>query len=506
VRPSQKNIPRTAWITLAILGFIQIITMYGETMLLPAIPDIIKEFYSSYSAASWILSSYFVAGAIAIPIVGRLSDIYGRKKMLVVVMIFYILGIGIGGLSSDITILITARVFQGVGISLFPIAFAIIKDQFPKEKLAIAIGGFTSMSAVGSVVGLVVGASIIESFGWRFTFFSILPLAVGLWVTTMWWLRDKERIPEDFVGQTKKEIINAFSGSKLTKRNINISTSNSIRSIDLKGIVTLAAAITSFLILLSNSQGDLLSGSVLRIGLLSTGIISLILFLLVERRSDSPLVNFQLLTNKVIISANMILLISFLTTFAVFQTVPVLVRSPQPLGLAGEAMAIANIQIPFLIVFLIFAPFSGVIVTRLGNIKPTILGSIITSAGFFSLYMFHSTSFSISSNLAIVAAGLSLMRVGGLDIILESTPSQYSGISLGMTALFKMIGSSIGPVVAGILMQTNQTNVKGVLGSFPSPESYNLIFFTLTLASFTAVVLSSFIMKSYHTYRLVNMK
>jgi MFS family permease len=80
VRPSQRNIPRTAWITLAILGFIQIITMYGETMLLPAIPDIIKDFYSSYSAASWILSSYFVAGAIAIPIVGRLSDMYGRKK------------------------------------------------------------------------------------------------------------------------------------------------------------------------------------------------------------------------------------------------------------------------------------------------------------------------------------------------------------------------------------------------------------------------------------------
>jgi MFS family permease len=203
----------------------------------------------------------------------------------------------------------------------------------------------------------------------------------------------------------------------------------------------------------------------------------------------------QLLANKVILSANIILVITFLTTFAVFQTIPVLVRSPTPLGFGGEATTVASIQVPFMILFLIFASFSGIIISKLGNSKPTILGSIITVIGFFSLFLFHSTAFLLSMNLAIIAVGLSLMRVGGLNIILESTPRQFSGISLGMSALFKMIGSAIGPAVAGIIMQTNQASVKGMIGSFPSGDSYNLIFVTLTLLSVVPVVLAAVILK-----------
>jgi MFS family permease len=117
---SQERIPRTAWITLAILGFTQIITMYGETMLLPAIPNIIKDFEVSYNMSSWILSAYLISGAVASPIAGKLYDIYGRKKMIIIIMMIYIFGITMGGLSSNIILLVTARVIQGIGISMFP--------------------------------------------------------------------------------------------------------------------------------------------------------------------------------------------------------------------------------------------------------------------------------------------------------------------------------------------------------------------------------------------------
>ncbi len=106
--PSTK-IPRKAWTTLAILGLSLLITMYGETMLLPAIPDIIKEFNITYDTSSWILSSYLIAGAVATPIAGRLSDIYGRKRMVMTIMIIYILGICLGGFSPNITVLVIAR-------------------------------------------------------------------------------------------------------------------------------------------------------------------------------------------------------------------------------------------------------------------------------------------------------------------------------------------------------------------------------------------------------------
>jgi MFS family permease len=483
----------TAWITLAILGMTQVITLYGETMLLPAIPDIIKDFNISYNTSSWILSAYLIAGAVATPIASKISDIYGRKKMVIIIMLFYILGITIGGLSPNINFLITARVLQGIGIAMFPIAFSIIRDQFPKEKLAIAVGGFTSMSAAGSVVGLVLGAGIIENFGWSATFFSILPFAIGLWFIVIRYIHESSWAPEVSVRVIKRRDFDD-SGNEFKRVNKDHGGSH-YSSIDIKGTMALAAAITSFLMLLLYPGGNIATGSPQSVSFLTIGSISLALFVIIERRSESPLVSIQLLGNKVILSANIILAITFLTTFAVFQTIPVLVRSPIPLGFGGEATTVASIQVPFMILFLIFATFSGIIISKLGNSKPTILGSIITVIGFFSLFLFHSTAFLVSMNLAIIAVGLSLMRVGGLNIILESTPRQSSGISLGMSALFKMIGSAIGPAVAGIIMQTNQASVKGTIGSFPAADSYNLIFLTLTLLSVVPVVLAVVILK-----------
>jgi MFS family permease len=214
----------------------------------------------------------------------------------------------------------------------------------------------------------------------------------------------------------------------------------------------------------------------------------------VEKKSKSPLVNFQLITNKTILSANIILVIAFLSMFTVFQTIPVLVRSPQPFGFGESVITTANIQLPFMIVFLLFAPSSGFIVSKLGNVKPTIIGSIVSALGFSSLFLFHSNGILVSTNLAIIAGGLSLMQVGGFDIILQSTPRKFSGISLGMTVLFNLVGGSVGPAVAGIYMQTNQVLIKNV-GSYPSPESYSLIFLTIALASFIPIALSIYIKK-----------
>ena len=132
---SGKKISMSAWITLGILGSSLLITMYGETMLLPAIPDIIREFNITYNTSSWILTSYLIAGAVMTPITGKLSDVYGRKKMILIIMSIYIIGIFLGGFSTNISFLIVSRVIQGIGVSMFPIAFGIIRDQFPQEKL-----------------------------------------------------------------------------------------------------------------------------------------------------------------------------------------------------------------------------------------------------------------------------------------------------------------------------------------------------------------------------------
>ncbi len=179
---SSEKIQISTWLTLAILGSTILITMYGETMLLPAIGDIIRDFDISYSTSSWILTAYLISGAVMTPIAGKLSDIYGKKKMVLIIFIIYITGISLGGISTNIYFLITARVIQGIGISMFPIAFGIIRDEFPIQKLAIGVGIFSSMFAAGAVVGIAIGGSIIQNFGWQSTFFTIIPVAIILWI------------------------------------------------------------------------------------------------------------------------------------------------------------------------------------------------------------------------------------------------------------------------------------------------------------------------------------
>lgn len=111
------------------------------------------------------------------------------------------------------------------------------------------------------------------------------------------------------------------------------------------------------------------------------------------------------------------------------------------------------------------------------------------------LFVLHSTEFLITISLAILAIGLSLTQIGSINIILVSTPKQSNGISLAMTVLLYLIGTSVGPVVAGIFMQMYQTTIKGIVGSFPASQSYNLIFLTAILMSMVSIVLATVIIK-----------
>ena len=523
ITSNKKNsISTYAWMTLVILGSTILLTMYGETMLLPAVPDIITEFNISYNTASWILTAYLIAGAVMTPISGKLSDIYGRKKMVLIIMLIYLIGILLGGFSSNITILIISRIIQGIGISMFPIAFGIVRDQFPSEKLAIGVGTFSAMFAAGSVVGLAIGGSIIQSFGWRMTFLSIIPIAILLWFIIKKFINDSNTDQQQVIQYSsleQKSTSTVTASSEQTQstdvdgdsnRLHNLKAVTSAKSIDIKGAITLAVTISSFLIVLSyletgsSNDGGGSSRQVVQesisipihiiLGLITIGIISLVSFIVIEKRTKSPLIDFKLITNKIILPANILLLFSFLAMFTVYQTIPILVRSPSIVGgFEGDAITTANIQLPFMIVFLLFAPSSGFIISKLGNIKPTIIGTIISTIGFFSIFLLHSTETMLAGTLAIIATGLSLSQVGGFNIVLEATPRQFSGISLGMTVLLNLIGGAIGPAIAGISMQANQVFVNGSL--FPSPQSYNLIFFSTALVSVVSVMLALLIKK-----------
>jgi len=507
------KIPTYAWKMLAILSCIATMVMYAETMLIPAIPDLIGHFHVSYGMSSWILTSYLIAGAVMTPIAGKLSDIYGRKKILLIIMVIYAIGVSMAGFASDIYFMIFARAIQGVGMSMFPIAFGMIRDQFPREKISIGQGVITSMFASGAVIGLTVGGIIVQDYGWQNTFFTIIPIAIAL-LLIIWRFIHVTDIKEEDQSQKRSRILEGENISKTRNSNDKRAFSKASNQIDIKGAIALAITVASFLLVLTlletsgsnqdtasitngnaNSNDNLSSNANSSSNILPfliIGIIALISFVIIERREKYPLVDFRLMLNKSILPANLIIMLVGFSMFMVFQTVPILVRNPEPVGFGEDAISAGRVQLPFAIVLLIFGPTSGFIVSKLGSLRPIILGTFITTAGFMGLLMFHSTELLVSVNLGILSTGLSLTSVGAINVIILSTPRQFSGISLGMTSLMRIVGASIGPVLAGMYMQTNQTllNVNGIINYFPSSISFELIFLSAVIVSVISIVLA----------------
>ena len=460
-------VTRRAWFILAILSSTLLTVFFSETMLLPAIPEIIQDFKIPYGMAAWIFSAYLIVAAVMTPVAGRLSDLYGKKKVLLALLVVYIAGLVAGGFANNISFLLITRLIQGVGLAAVPAAFSLLRDIFPPSRLAIAIGVFGSAYSAGSVVGLLIGASIIQHFGWHATFLSIVPFSVL--VTLM-------------IGKFVKE------NTKLKPVPHNVNETQDINpdrthlklSIDIKGVLALAVTITSFIIGLTLIQIGVDSQNLPFIvtAFLSSAI-SLVIFVFIERRESHPFFDLRLLRNRMLLPSYLLLIATGIAMFMIYPTIVQMVRSPIPLGFGGDSVDAANVQLPFMLMFLIISSISPIIINKVGSIRPIITGGVLSLIGAVGLLAFHSSQFAVSTNLAIIASGLSLTITPTWNMVVTSSPKEFTGISVGVGALLLFIGMALGPAIAGVYMESQAVQV--VDGFYPSPNSYNLIFLTVGL-------------------------
>ena len=441
---------------LGILSSTLLAVMFSETMLLPAIPDIMQDFAVPYSISAWVFSAYLIVAAVMTPIAGKLSDIYGSKQVLLILLALYVAGVVAGGFSSNIVFLLATRAIQGVGFAAVPVAFSILRTSFPHEKLAMPVGVFSSAAAGGSVVGLFLGANIIQSFGWHATFFFIAPVAavIALMIALL-------------VPSTKPQQGYHIKGA-----------------IDIKGALALSVAITSFLIALTYTENASASENSIQIigSFFALSAVSLAVFVFTEKRVDAPLVDLKLLKHRVLLPTYLIMIVVGTTMFLAYPTIVQLVRSPPPSGFGGDALDAAHIQLPFMVIFLIFSSVSAYVVSRLGKVNPTVFGGLISIIGAVGLMMFHSTGLLVSANLAVIAVGLAMTATATWNLVVSSAPLEFMGISTAIGSLLFSIGMAIGPALAGMYIQTYTMPIEG-RGSFPAPESFTMIFLTSAVLS-----------------------
>src|ERR1700730_17240556 len=177
-----KKLPNNALRALLSMVGVALLLNYVETMVIPGAPTIQRDFGTTASTVSWITSAFLIVGSAVSPLLGKLGDSYGKKRMFLVALVFYTAGVGLAGFSPSVYFLIAARAIQGIGFAIVPLALAIIAETFPRERMAAAQGIISATFAVGAAAGLVIGAYIVEDFGWQWAFHSAFVASIALFV------------------------------------------------------------------------------------------------------------------------------------------------------------------------------------------------------------------------------------------------------------------------------------------------------------------------------------
>lgn len=450
------------WFILFLFASIAIIVMYVESMAFPSLPQVMADFGltpEDYALAAWIVTIYLVVGAVAIPIFGKLGDIYGKKKLLMIAMSIYCVGVTITGFSRDLSdsiyAMIAFRAFQGLGMTMFPLAFSIIRDEFPRDKIAIAQGVISAMFGVGTAVGFLLGGYVTDTWGWEWTYHTVVPFAVFL--TLM-------------VALTVKE----------SPVRLNV-------KIDFLGAGLLAITLISFLVGVTESRNRGW-GDALILTLLGISVVAVLAFSYWQTRAKEPLVRPALMKEKNIALTN---IVSFMIGFALF-TVNQTLAALAGFNFGLDATQIGLLMLPVSIVTLILGPTVGFIVRRWGPKWPMVLGMTLAIAGFMFLYFNHATQGEVVIGVLIMGSGQSFAMVGSINMIIVSTPIKETGISTAMSMIIRTSGSVVGPAIAAVIISHYSSFVPGV-GVVPEDTAYSLIFLMSSVFMGIGVLVSLFL-------------
>jgi len=436
---------------------------YVETMIIPGILTIQTYFGTTSSVVSWVTSGFLIVGSAVSPLFGKLGDSYGKKRMFLIALTFYTVGVGLGGFSTSIYFLIFARAVQGIGFAIVPLALAIIAETFPRERIATAQGVVSATFAIGAAAGLVIGAYVVQDLGWQWAFHSAFILSVVLFIVVV------------------KVLPKGSPGTKL--------------KVDYRTTVMLMAGVSLILLYLTEGPYEGWS-SIYDLAALAAGAVLTVAFFISENRSANPLIQLKLLRIRNVLVANLVGIISGISMFSLFFAVVYFTELQKPFGLGLDVITAGLTLAPATILMLVAGPGLGRLVIKTGP-KPTIvLGAGIAIVG-FGLFLFNrATTMDVTLATAVSMVGVISVIIPIVNMISISLPKDSVGTGLGLNTMLRNMGGAIGPVIATTIMNTYYVTItetfkgKSVSVNLPTSSAFDYIFYLGAAAMFVAIVIA----------------
>jgi EmrB/QacA subfamily drug resistance transporter len=407
--------------SLLILGIAGLAFALGQTLLIPAFPDLMRELHTDASGVAWTLTGYLVAAAVFTPIMGRLGDMFGKRRLLALALVAFCAGCVVSALTNSLEIVVAGRVLQGVGGGIFPLCFGIIRDEFPSGRVARSIGLMSAIAGIGGGLGLVLGGILVDNVSYHWIFW-LGAIMAAVAVTSTWLF-----IPESPVRTPGR--------------------------VDLRGAFVLGVGLVMPLVAIS--QAHIWGwGGPRTLGLVAGGVIVLAAWVQLQRRTPEPLADISTLAKPAVLMTNLATLLVGFGMFGSFVLIPQLVEAPPSsgYGFGLSAAGAGLLMLPGALAMLVTAPVSGILGTRVGNKVSLTLGSVLAGLGLVLLAVAHGSQATILIFNIVLSGGIGFAFAAMPNLIVDAVPRAQTGEATGFNALVRSVGASLGTqVMAAIL-------------------------------------------------------
>ena len=416
-----------------------------QSLVTPVLAEIQTDLHTDQTTVTWVLTAYLLSASVFTPIMGRVADKVGKERMLVVALAALAIGSLIAALAQSIGPMIVARVIQGVGGGVLPISFGIIRDEFPAKKIQGAVGTISSLAAVGAGVGLVVAGPIVRvlDYHWLFWFPMIITALAAVAAQLF--------VPESPVRTPGK--------------------------ISVLPAVLLSAWLVALLLALS--QGGTWGWSSGRVlGLIAAAVVLCVAWVVVEERSDSPLIDMKMMRLPAVWTTNLVALLIGFGMYASFGFLPQFSQTPTAFGYGFGASITQSglILLPSSVTMFVMGMSSAPIARRIGPKYVVVLGSLIAAVAMAIVAFAHDHEWQMFVATAIMGAGIGLVFACLSNLIVAAVPPEQTGVASGMNANIRTIGGSIGAAIMATVVTAN-TFANGV----PKESGYTNGFLMLTI-------------------------
>ncbi|HEX4190506.1 MAG TPA: MFS transporter [Marmoricola sp.] len=417
-----------------------------QSLVIPVLTTMQKDLHTSQTTVTWVLTAYLLSASVSTPIIGRIGDKVGKEKMMVAALVALTLGSVVAAVATNIDVMIVARVVQGIGGGVLPLAFGIIRDEFPEDKIPGAVSLIASLLAVGAGAGLVLAGPIVSVLDYHWLFWiPAIVTAIAAVATVVF-------VPESPVRTPGK--------------------------ISVLPAVLLSVWLVALLLALSEGQTwGWGSGRVL--GLFVASIVIATLWIMVENRSESPLIDMTMMRLPAVWTTNLVALLVGFGMYAAFGFLPEFSQTANVHGYGFDASITKSglILLPSSVAMFFLGLYSAPAARRLGAKTVVVAGSLIIALSMAVIAFAHDHIWQLAVASGILGIGVGLVFACLSNLIVAAVPPHQTGVASGMNANIRTIGGSIGSAVMATIVTS-----KVYPDDFPHESGYTNGFIALTIA------------------------